>query len=573
MTETQHATVSGWANKHPHWWLSLMLITLHFALAWGIETWWARGLMLAHFGFFLMWQPVWRADREISTISALLIIGVGLVLGFIASWWLAALWLGVLIGLIGGKAFGAESARSRASSLVALLYLLGMLLGWVVPRLFPDYHETVALIWLMRYGWLVLPLLLWLIPQDRTAHAATHVVDFIYSVMLFLLVMVLVLGSFALKLVTKGDYLFAMAQTLVGLAATLLILAWLWKPRAGFAGFGQLLSRYLLSVGLPFEQWIQSLAHLAEAVHEPGMFLQKAMEDMQRLPWVAGGMWRTLDDAGEFGAPTPHRIEINAHRLHLELYTRGRVSPSLVVHVRLLTELLEFFYEAKLREQLQRQNAYVQAIHETGSRLTHDVKNLLQSLTALCSAAESTEADQAGALQLLIRRQLPLITRRLDQTLKKLKAPHMVGREEIAAADWWQNLRARYEPHGVAFELEGVLDDCRVPAELFDSVADNLLQNAIKKRGTEMGVVIRAYFSPVQGGVLRVEDSGKPMPASIAAKLFEAPVASHTGLGIGLYQAARQAEQLGYRLRVAQNETGKVEFELRLTREAHAALG
>jgi len=28
-----------------------MLLTLHLALAWGIESWWARGLMLAHFGF------------------------------------------------------------------------------------------------------------------------------------------------------------------------------------------------------------------------------------------------------------------------------------------------------------------------------------------------------------------------------------------------------------------------------------------------------------------------------------------------------------------------------------------
>jgi signal transduction histidine kinase len=563
MTETQRTTVSAWTAKHSHWWMGLMLITLHGALAWGIETWWARGLMLAHFGFFLMWQPVWRADREISAISALLIIAVGLVLGFIASWWLTALWLGVLAGLIGGKAFGAESTRQRTASLIALLYLLGMLLGWVVPQLFPDYHDTPAVVALMRYGWLTFPVVLLFIPQERAA-SATHVVDFIYSVMLFLLVMVLVLGSFALKLVTKGDYLFAVAQTLLGLAAMLFILAWLWKPRAGFSGFGQLLSRYLLSVGLPFEQWIQSLAHLAEAEREPEAFLQKAMVEIHGLPWVAGGVWRTLDEAGEFGYTTPHCIEIDVHRLQLALYTRGRVSPSLMVHVRLLTELLEFFYEAKLREQLQRQNAYVQAIHETGARLTHDVKNLLQSLTALCSAAETTEADQAEALQMLIRRQLPLITRRLDQTLKKLKAPHMVGREEILAAEWWQNLRVRYEPHGVAFELEGVLDGCQIPAELFDSVADNLLQNAIKKRGAEVGVLIRARFTPQQGGALKIEDSGSVMPEATALKLFRAPVASHTGLGIGLYQAARQAEQLGYQLRVAQNEAGKVGFELQI---------
>lgn len=571
MTETQRANLSGWAAQRPQMWMGLMLITLHLALAWGIEAWWARGLMLTHFGFFLMWQPVWRADKEISAVSALLIIAVGLALGFIANWWLATLWLGVLIALIGGRAFSAETMRQRLPGLLALLYLLGILLGWVVPHLFVDYEAKSGIEWLMHFGWMGLPLVLLFLPQDGPQDRATHVVDFIYSLMLFLLVMVLVLGGFALKLVTKGDYWWAMAQTLLALAVTLLVLAWLWKPRAGFSGFGQLLSRYLLSVGLPFEQWLQALAQFAESEREPEVFLQKAMAEIQRLPWVAGARWHT-DFAGEFGVATPHPVKVDLDGLELVLYTRARVSPSLTVHVRLLAELLAFFYEAKLREQQQRQNAYVQAIHETGARLTHDVKNLLQSLTALCSAAETAEADQAEALQMLIRRQLPLITRRLDQTLKKLKAPQSVGSEEIAASEWWQNLRTRYEPNGVVFALEGELDDFQVPSELFDSVADNLLQNAIKKRGAESGVTICARFTPAKN-LLSIEDSGSAMAESVAGKLFEGPVASNTGLGIGLYQAARQAQQLGYRLRVASNQVGKVGFELCLAPPAQAALG
>ena len=38
------------------------------------------------------------------------------------------------------------------------------------------------------------------------------------------------------------------------------------------------------------------------------------------------------------------------------------------------------FYEAKRREETMRQNAYMQAFYETGSRLTHDIKNILQSV-------------------------------------------------------------------------------------------------------------------------------------------------------------------------------------------------
>lgn len=562
MTEIQRRGLSLWVAERPHIWMGLMLLSLHAALAWGDGLWWARALMLAHFGFFLMWQPVWRGDRELGTLSAGIIILVGLTLGFATSPWISALWLGTLVGLIGGYAFGSESRAERVAALLSLLYLLGMLLGWVVPQLFPDYHATREIAALMRYGWMVFPLALLFIPHQR-GESKAHVVDFIYSVMLFLLVTVLVLGSFALKLVTQGDYLWVLAQTLVAVAAVLLVLAWLWQPRAGFAGFGSLLSRYLLSVGLPFEQWITNLAQLAEKERAPAAFLHQAMDEIGRLPWVAGGIWHTLDGSGEFGHRTAHQVEIKAHRLRLELFTHARVAPSLRLHMGLLVNLLEFFYEAKLREELQRQAAYVQAIHETGARLTHDVKNLLQSLTTLCAAAESSEADQADALQALIKRQLPVIAQRLQQTLKKLKAPNVVSREEVAAETWWTQLRTRYETQGVLFHQRGAINGALLPGELFDSVADNLLQNAIKKRGAELDIQIAVTFSTESEGMLQVCDSGSPMPAATAAKLFDAPVSSQSGLGIGLYQAARQAEQLGYQLRVANNQAGQVCFELK----------
>jgi hypothetical protein len=40
-------------------------------------------------------------------------------------------------------------------------------------------------------------------------------------------------------------------------------------------------------------------------------------------------------------------------------------------------------------------------------------------------------------------------------------------------------------------------------------------------------------------------------------------VPSDTGYGIGLYQVARQADMLGFTLRLARNEPGEVVFELR----------
>jgi hypothetical protein len=52
------------------------------------------------------------------------------------------------------------------------------------------------------------------------------------------------------------------------------------------------------------------------------------------------------------------------------------------------------------------------------------------------------------------------------------------------------------------------------------------------------------------------------VPAGTSDALMRAPVASNSGLGIGLYQAARQAEALGYRLVLEKNEDGDVRFAL-----------
>ena len=81
------------------------------------------------------------------------------------------------------------------------------------------------------------------------------------------------------------------------------------------------------------------------------------------------------------------------------------------------------FYEAKRREESLRQNAYMQAFYETGSRLTHDIKNILQSVGTLVSAAEQTDHKDDEALLGLIRKQLPVLNQRIASTLTKLKAP------------------------------------------------------------------------------------------------------------------------------------------------------
>jgi hypothetical protein len=121
-----------------------------------------------------------------------------------------------------------------------------------------------VLVSLVRYGLLLPPLVLMCVPEPTSKRSSPLTVDLFYSVMLFLLVTGLVLGSFVVKQVSQGSYPLALAQSLMVMALVLMILSWLWNPHSGFIGIGHLMSRYLMSLGLPFERWVKGLADLAE---------------------------------------------------------------------------------------------------------------------------------------------------------------------------------------------------------------------------------------------------------------------------------------------------------------------
>ena len=549
----------------PQWSMGLMLLALHAALAWDISEWWPRAFLLAHFGLFLLWQPVWRGEREVEPRNAILVVIVGILLAAWNNWWLMAVWIAVLFGLIGGSVPGITERRQRLASVLAAFYLLSMMLMWVVPQLFTDLILGAAQTMLVRYGLPVIPLAIVLMRFETRRSPSPLAVDLFYSMLLFLLVVALVLGSFVVKQVSHGDYPVALAQALFVIALLLVTLSWLWNPHSGFSGLGHMLSRYVMSLGLPFERWVQRLADLAEQEYQPQRFLALAVQHMLELPWVSGVAWAARLGQGECGTRSQHCAEFSIQDLQLKIFTRWPLSPAVLLHLKLLTQMVGHFYEAKRREQIQRQNAYTQAIYETGARLTHDVKNMLQALRSLCAAAETSTAEQAAALQALVQRQLPQITQRLNTTLDKLKAPQQVESSDVDAGMWWEGLSQRFNGRNIRFTVDGPARNVKIPSELFDSVADNLIENALVKKTDGNGLQVQVTFSPARGGTLTVCDNGAAIPKSVAAQVLAAPVGSQTGLGVGLYHAAKQAGELGYRLAIAANEPGRVCFVL--TRE------
>jgi len=368
-----------------------------------------------------------------------------------------------------------------------------------------------------------------------------------------------ILGSFTFMTLKRVPYLEALANTVFIIAGTMFLLGLAWNPRTGYAGLNVFFSRYLFSIGLPVEKWLYFLAELSQMEARPERFLAEGVAGLARLPWIAGAGWRAAAQQGETGLRTEYAVIYEGPELQLTIYSRYRTSPALQWHMHLLGQLLGEFYAAKLREQTLRQTSYLQAVHETGARLTHDVKNLLQSLNVLCSVAAQDDSPQ---LQALIRRQLPAITLRLQATLDKLQRPGDEESPPVPLRDWWEALARQYQGQNVEFAAAPPDSQAQVPKALFDTVADNLLQNAIAKRLLGGNVRISVSASCAPDPELRVQDSGTAVPADIAGNLLSAPVRSSTGLGIGLYQAARLAEKNGYVLTLAENRYGAVCFRL-----------
>ncbi len=552
--------VRAFSRRHWRFAVIAMLVLLHVVALRGVADGGARALLLAHLGLLLLWQPFVRGERQVTLAQALFIAVFATAVVLYLGWWLLATWTVVLAGLVGGKVYLHQARWQRRFYLLMFAYLLALLVVIVLPEIAPSREIDPDV---RNYAAWALPVffvLMALTPAEPDPPEAAQVVDYFYSIFLMLVLGVVILGSFAFMTLGRTSYLQALTYIVFVIAGIVLLIGLAWHPRTGYAGLNVFVSRYLFSIGLPIEKWLQFLAELSHAEAQPEKFLAESVGALARMPSVAGAAWSAGGERGEAGERTPYAVDFSNRELSLTVYSRYRTSPALHGHLRLLGQLLGEFYLAKLREQELRQASYMQAVHQTGARVTHDVKNLLQSLNVLCSVAGAQSGDSPEAIA-LVRRQLPAITQRLAATLDKLQRPGEEREERVALAAWWEFLQRQYQSQGVEFSGAVAAADAEVPRALFESAADNLLQNALAKRAAHPGLRVRVELA---GTGLRVWDNGRAVPEDLAKSLLRSPVRSETGLGIGLYQAARQAAAAGYELRLEENRDGEVCFALRL---------
>ncbi len=540
----------------PHFLLAAHLLMLH-ALAfggWRIPA--VRLLWVVALGLFLIWQPFVAGEKRVNLRLGGTLFGVVLGSTVLLGPWLLLIWCGALAAAIGGRVLWTERRGERTGYLLAFGYLIGVAVLGVVPEISPVVAMDPTLRGLLaRFMPLFLPLLL-LFPAHAPLRKSGEAFDLFYGLLVFLVMAVFLLGALAYMLVSGAGYVDALFRTSMTVALALLVVAWAWNPRAGFSGIGSAVSRYLLSVGMPLDQWLVRLSEESERHADPVRFLEALMHHLRDMPWVMGVSWQSGQSAGQSGEQTVHVHTCLADELALSVHFRQAPSPAMRWHVEWLLRLaMEFYLVKRQTHQLQRMG-YVQAIYETGARVTHDVKNLLQSLQVLCYAAN--QPGDPAEVAALLGRQLPQIADRLKATLEKLQSPTIENTEPVAADFWWRTLKDRYSHVPIVWVGEGAAE-ISLPGALYDSVAENLLQNALAKRQRQPGLAIKVTF---EGDCLMVVDDGAAISSELASALLKEPVRSEDGLGVGLYHAARQADGVGYALTLAENRPGCVAFSL-----------
>jgi signal transduction histidine kinase len=539
--------------------LVIMLELLHFSIWTSLSGPVSTSLLLVHLGFFLLWQPLWRGDEKLRWYDVLILLLITYAFLFWMDWWLISAWSVVLLGMAGGRII--INSKERNIYMLTLVYLAFEILMRCTPMLF-EVSISTNITEIFEVILPTMPLIILLLP-GLNEEKRFQSVDFVHAIFISTLTGLLVAGTLLTMYRTQTDYISALIQSLIVIGVFLLTISWLSIPRAGFSGLSQLWSKSMLNIGTPFEGFLNGLSHLFRQKSSPEEFLFSTMEELVELPWIDGVEWNIGDITNIVGKKAKTETKLNIDKLTVCIYSYTPVSGALYFHCKLLIQLINNFYIAKMRERELTQQTHLQAVYETGARITHDIKNLLQSLHAITSIiVTDSEHDNFSISGKLLKKQLPTLTERLKLALEKLQMPESSDQESVCIKDWWNDLRQRINHKNTKF-IDNISGERIIPGDFFDSVIDNLLENIRNKTQLDDKISTTiSLYADEQDIILTISDTGMPVPEDKAKTISNEILPSDNGLGIGLYQVARQAESLGYLFTLKHNTDGNVCFEL-----------
>ena len=536
------------------------ILLLYHVLIWVVDDPLLKfALTFILYGLFLLWQPLWSKEARINKTPVGLVTIAFVLLAYRFPNESLVFFGLILSGLIGSRLLGQTTFRSF--DLLALLILtLEMAVG-LIPTTFAQIELPNLFSEIMQALILVPVVLFYLAPNPDHKKASRSQVDLVHGLLAATLLGVVLLGGIVINLLYGVDYIDGLLLTVFIVATLTMGISWFWNPGVGHSGIGVLWNRYAMTIGGPFETWINTLTTLIEERYlTPNEFLEAACQQLVENDWLNAIQWNFSNFKIKAGNKTGPRLN---HRLDektaVVLYFKADPGTALELHTILLIRMAYQFYLAKLNQEKMRAQEHFETIHHTGARLTHDIKNILQSIkTSIDILGMDKETPQS---QQLLQTNLNQISTRLESTLDKLRAPKLNTRVNLVDCHQWIKSIEKQHDANQRLNFHGdIYNNITLPVDLFDSVAENLINNALKKPGATQ-IDVRLLSSP-DIVVLSVCDNGAEIEPEIEHSLFAQPVSSGDGMGIGLYQSAIMAQAFNYELELSQNESGRVCFNL-----------
>jgi signal transduction histidine kinase len=536
------------------------ILLIYHSVIWQIEEGYLQfALTFILYGLFLLWQPIWNKEVSISKFISLSLATIFLTISYHFPNESLAFFGLILCGLIGSRLLTQSTFRSF-DLLALLIIILNMVVGLVpdtfqqinVPTLFAEYMQTLILI----------PILLFFFsPNPDYKNLNRSQVDLMHGLLAATLIFIVLLGGIVINLLYGVDYIDGLLLTVFIVSTLTIGISWFWNPGVGYSGIGVLWNRYAMTIGGPFETWINTLTTLIEERYlTPIEYLEAACEHLVENDWLNAIEWNFENIKLTSGEKTGTSLTLAINEeVNVDLYFKSNPGTALEQHTFLLIRMAYQFYLAKLNQEKMRAQEHFATIHHTGARLTHDIKNILQSIkTSIDILEHHKDPHQYGNI---LQANLNQISTRLESTLDKLKAPKLHTQISLVDCKQWLKQQSDQYKGNVRLQFHNdIVHNIPIPIDLFDSVTENLINNALRKTSS-VAVNVRLLVNK-ELIVLSVCDDGDIVDSNIATNLFQQPVSSGSGMGIGLYQASIMAHAFNFELELSQNETGKVCFNL-----------
>jgi signal transduction histidine kinase len=531
------------------------------ALVWFVELEPLRAALTpVLYGLLLLWQPLWSKDTRVNRPPQLAAIFLLLLFSY---FYLneSLVFISLLIsGLIGSRLFSDSAYRSFDLTAISIL-IIEMAIG-IIPETFepieipPQFASYIQILLMLSI------LVLFFAPVKDETRQQRSQIDLMHGILSTSLIFITLLGGIVINVLYGVDYIDGLLLTVFIVSTLAIGISWFWNPGVGYSGLGVLWNRYAMTIGGPFETWINSLTTLIEEPYlSANEFLQAACEHLVENDWLNGIQWQleglTILAGEKKGVAFEHRL---SETILTTIYFKSDPGQALRQHTILLIRMAYQFYLAKLNQDRIRAQEHFETIHHTGARLTHDIKNMLQSIKASIDIVQSDPKSNREKSNRLLKKNLDQISTRLESTLERFSAPELSTSIRVEAVSvWTARLQNENNDPKLTYQIDITLDHS-IPTDMFDSVVNNLLNNALKK--AEVDKIVIDVIANRDMIMVTVCDNGLPIDPELENRLFIKPVSSGDGMGIGLYQSAIMARSFNYELDLANNRNARVCFSL-----------